>query len=73
MIQSLRFTKIPETLITATETLTKQWATIVQLHEVQSSITSDVINFSNGIFHQGNSISVLLFTLSLNLLPYMFG
>ena len=72
MIQSLRLAKIPEKLITAIETLTKQWATIVELHGDQSSITSDVINFSNGIF-QGDSISVLLFILSLNPLSYMLG
>ena len=63
MIQSLRLAKIPEKLVTVIETLTKQWATIVQLQGDQSSITSDVINFSNGIF-QGDSISVLLFILS---------
>ena len=72
MIQSLRLAKIPEKLIAAIETLTKQWATIVELHGNQSSITSDVINFSNGIF-QGDSISVLLFMLSLNTLSYMLG
>ena len=72
MIQSLRLAKIPEKLITAIETLTKQWAMIVQLHGYQSSITSDVISFSNGIF-QDYSVLVLLFTLSLNPLSYMFG
>ena len=72
MIQSLRLVKIPEKLVTATEALTKQWTTIVQLHGDQSSITSDVINFSNGIF-QSDSISVLLFILSLNPLSYMLG
>ena len=72
MIQSLRLAKIPEKLITAIETLTKQWATIVELHGHQSSITSDVINFSNGIF-KGDSISVLLFILSLNTLSYILG
>ena len=72
MIQSLRLAKIPEKLATAIETLTKQWATIVQLQGDQSSITSDVINFFNGIF-QGDSISVLLFILSLNPVSYMLG
>ena len=72
MIQSLRLAKIPEKLIAAIETLTKQWTTIVELHGNQSSITSDVINFSNRIF-QGDSISVLLFILSLNPLSYMLG
>ena len=72
MIQSLRLAKIPEKLVTAIETLTKQWATIVQLQGDQSSITSNVINFSNGIF-QGDSISVLIFILSLNPLSYMLG
>ena len=72
MIQSLRLAKIPEKLIAAIETLTKQWATMAELHGNQSSITSDVINFSNGIF-QGDSISVLLFIQSLNPLSYMLG
>ena len=72
MIQSLRLAKIPEKLIIAIETLTKQWATVIELHEDQSSITSDVINFSNGIF-QGDSISVLFFILSLNHLSYVLG
>ena len=70
MIQSLRLAKISDKLITAIEALTKQWATIVELHEDQSFITSDVINFSNEIF-QGDSISVLLFILSLKPLSYM--
>ena len=60
MIQSLRLAKIPEKLVTVVETITKQCATIVQLHRNQSFITSDVIHFSNGIF-QGDSISILLF------------
>ena len=72
MIQSLRLAKIPEKLIAAIETLTKQWATIVELHGNQSSVTYDVINFSNGIF-QGDSISTLFFILSLNPLSYMLG
>ena len=61
--------KIHEKLITAIETLIKQWAAIVELHQDQSLITSDVINFSNGIF-EGDSISVLLFILSLNSISY---
>ena len=72
MILSLRLAKIPEKLVTAIVTLTKQWATILQLQGDQSPITSDVINFSNGIF-QGDSNSVLLFILSLNPLSYMLS
>ena len=72
MIQSLRVVKILEKIMTAIETLTKQWVTIVELHGDQSSITSDVINLSNGIF-QGDSISVSLYVLLLNPLSYMFG
>ena len=45
MIQSLRLAKIPEKLITTIKTLTKQWATIGQMHVDQSSITCDAINF----------------------------
>ena len=72
MIQSLRLAKILEKIMTAIETLTKQWVTIVELHGDQSSITSDVINLSNGIF-QGDSISVSLYVLLLNPLSYMLG
>ena len=72
MIQSLRLAKIPEKLIATIETLTKQWATVVELHGHQSSITSVFINFSKGIF-QGDNISVLVFILSLNPLSYMLG
>ena len=72
MIQSLRLVKILEKIMTAIETLTKQWVTIVELHGDQSSITSDVINLSNGIF-QGDSISVSLYVLLLNPLSYMLG
>ena len=72
MIQSLRLAKILEKVMTAIETLTKQWVTIVELHGDQSSITSDVINLSNGIF-QGDSISVSLYVLLLNPLSYMLG
>ena len=72
MIQSLRLAKILEKIMTAIETLTKQWVTIVELHGNQSSITSDVINLSNGIF-QGDSISVSLYVLLLNPLSYMLG
>ena len=45
MIQSLRLPKIPEKLVTTIETLTMQWATIVQLQGNQSCITPNVINF----------------------------
>ena len=72
MIQSLRLAKILEKIMTAIETLTKQWVTIVELHGDQSSLTSDVINLSNGIF-QGDSISVSLYVLLLNPLSYMLG
>ena len=72
MIQSLRLAKILKKIMTAIETLTKQWVTIVELHGDQSSITSDVINLSNGIF-QGDSISVSLYVLLLNPLSYMLG
>ena len=72
MIQSLRLAKILEKIMAAIETLTKQWVTIVELHGDQSSITSDVINLSNGIF-QGDSISVSLYILLLNPLSYMLG
>ena len=72
MIQSLRLAKILEKIMAAIETLTKQWVTIVELHGDQSSLTSDVINLSNGIF-QGDSISVSLYVLLLNPLSYMLG
>ena len=45
MIQSLRLPKIPEKLVATIETLTMQWATIVQLQGNQSCITPNIINF----------------------------
>ena len=69
---SLKIAKIPQNFKTAIGPLTIQWAAIVQLHGDKSSVTSDVIHISNGIF-QGDSISVLLFILSLNILSCMLS
>ena len=69
---TLKIAKIPQNFKTAVGPLTIQWAAIVQLHGNKSSVTSDVIHISNGIF-QGDSISVLLFILSLNILSCMLS
>ena len=48
MIQSLRLAKIPEILMITIETLTKQWATIVELHGDQNCFsTPQYLKLSN--------------------------
>ena len=65
LIQSLYLAKLPEDLIRAIEHLTSQWSTVLHLKGEEEVIVSDIIYFVKGIF-QGDSLSVLLFILSVN-------
>ena len=57
-------------MIRAIENLTSQWCTVLQLKGEEEVIESDIIYFSKGIF-QGDSLSVLLFILSVNPLSFL--
>ena len=70
LMKSLHLAKLPEDLIRATENLTSQWCTVLQLKGEEEVIESDIIYFSKGIF-QGDSLSVLLFILSVNPLSFL--
>ena len=70
LIQSLHLAKLPEDLIRAIEHLTSQWSTVLHLKGEEEVIVSDIIYFMKGIF-QGDSLSVLLFILSVNPLSFL--
>ena len=70
LIKPLHLAKLPEDLIRAIENLTSQWCTVLQLKGEEEVIESDIIYFSKGIF-QGDSLSVLLFILSVNPLSFL--
>ena len=70
LIKSLHLAKLPEDLIRAIEHLTSQWSTVLHLKGEEEVIVSDIIYFVKGIF-QGDSLSVLLFILSVNPLSFL--
>ena len=70
LIKSLHLAKLPEDLIRATEDLTSQCSTVPHLKGEEEVIVSDIIYFVKGIF-QGDSLSVLLFILSVNPLSFL--
>ena len=57
-------------LIAAIRELTKVWKTKFQLNGTHESIMTETINFLKGIF-QGDSLSVILFILSVNPLSHL--
>ena len=70
LIQSLHLAKLPEDLIRAIEHLTSQWSTVLHLKGEEEVIVSDIIYFVKEIF-QGDSLSVLLFILSVDPLSFL--
>ena len=72
IIKALQLAKVLKNLVESIKRLTKQWATILNLRGEDQSVTSDEIHYAKGIF-QGDSLSVLLFILSVNLLSFMLG
>ena len=65
IIKALQLDKVQKKLVESIKRLTKQWATILNLRGEDQSVTSDEIHYAKGIF-QGDSLSVLLFILSVN-------
>ena len=71
MIESLRLAKIPNLMINAIESPTKTWTTTnVRIYGENDSYISDTIKYLKGIF-QRDSLSVLLFILLLNPMPFL--
>ena len=70
LLCALQLAKVPTQLIEAIKHLTNQWGTILHFIGGNETTTCDVINFLKGIF-QGDSLSVLLFILTVNLLSFM--
>ena len=60
----------PQKVANAIETLTNRWYTIFTINNRDESMTSEIIKFSKGIF-RGDSLSVLLFIISLNLSSFI--
>ena len=72
LIKALELAKVPEKIITANKTLMKKLSTNVNIQSGATSIESQPIQYIRGIF-QGDSLSVLLFILSVNLLSYLLN
>ena len=72
LIKPLELAKVPERIITAIKTLMKKWSTNVNIQSGATSIESQPIQYLRGIF-QGDSLSVLLFILFVNVLPYLLN
>ena len=70
LIQALKLTKVPQKVVKAIETLTNRWYTILTINNRDESMTTEIIKFLKGIF-QGDSLSVLLFIISLDPLSFM--
>ena len=70
LIQALKLAKVPQNVVNAIETLTNRWYTILTINNRDESMTTEIIKFLKGIF-QGDSLSVLLFIISLNPLSFM--
>ena len=72
LIEALRLAKIPEKIINAIDTLTKCWSTNLHIHSETEHLVFDVIHYLKGIF-QGDTLSVILFILSLNPLSFLLN
>ena len=70
LIYALKLAKVPPQLVSSIKHLLTQWCTVVHLDGENESITTDIIHFLKGIF-QGDSLSVLLFILTVNRLSFL--
>ena len=67
---ALKLAKVPPFVISAIETLMQKWSTNLHLTSHEGDIQSNTIHYLRGIF-QGDSLSVLLFILSVNQLSFL--
>ena len=70
LIKSLKLAKVPDYIINAIENLTQSRYTILHLNGNNENVASSFIKISKGIY-QGDSLSVMLFVISLNTLSYL--
>ena len=70
LFMALRLAKVPENIVVLIEKISKLWATIVTFKGTNQTVKTDIITYFKGIF-QGDSLSVILFILSVNPLSFM--
>ena len=70
LLIALKLAKVPPLVISAIETLMQKWSMNVHLTSHEGDIQSNTIHCLRGIF-QGDSLSVLLFILSVNPLSFL--
>ena len=72
IIQSLKLAKIPQEIIETIEDLMQKWSTKVYLYGESLSVETNFIDYKQGIL-QGDTLSLLLFALSVNPLSYLIN
>ena len=72
MTKALELAKVPTVIIKAIEQLCHQWETILHISGPSEDIITETIKYLSNIF-QGDSLSVLLFILSVNLLSFLLN
>ena len=70
LLIALKLAKVPPLVISAIETLIQKWSTNAHITSHEGDIQSNTIHYLRGIF-QGDSLSVLLFILSVNPLSFL--
>ena len=70
LLCALKLAKVPTNILNAIQNLTTIWSTNVTLQGLNDFIMTDDIKYEKGIF-QGDSLSVILFVLSVNPLSHL--
>ena len=72
IIECLKLARVHLVLVSAIETLTKNWSTKLQLQSENELIESEYIKYLRGIF-QGDSLRLLLFILTVNPMSFLLN
>ena len=70
LIKALELSKVPTEIVRTIKMLCSKWKTTLNMNSETESITTEEIEFRRGIF-QGDSLSVILFILSVNPLSFL--